>query len=97
MIFLKVSSHLTRTIVQVLNILESLGKRLHSPPHYPMRPIMELAGKLGIPVSQARSILDFLEKENLVRYSCAFEAEDEGQNKTAFTINPIPGFSTVFA
>jgi DNA-binding MarR family transcriptional regulator len=82
---------------QVLKILESLGGQLQTPPHFPMRLVMELADKLEISVPQARRLLNFLEKENLIRYSFTFEAEDENQNKTDLKIIPSPDLSAAFS
>lgn len=82
---------------QLLEILQSLGRQLQTPPHYPVRLVRELADKLGISYSQARRLKDFLEKEDLIRYSCSFEAENEDQNKTVLEINSTRDFSPVFA
>jgi predicted ArsR family transcriptional regulator len=82
---------------QVLEILQSLGRQLQIPPHYPVRLISELADELGISFSQARRLRDFLEKENLIRYNCSFEAENEDQNKTVLEINSSRDFSPAFA
>ena len=78
---------------QVLRAIKSLGRQLKNPPHYPMRAVVELAGKLEIPIFRAMRLWNFLEKENLIRYSCIFEAES--QNKTILEISP--GLSPAFA
>lgn len=82
---------------QLLVILRSLGRQLQNPPHYPVRLIRELAQELGIPFSQAQQLGNFLEKENLIYYSCAFEAKNEEQNKTVLEVNSVPGLSPTFA
>jgi len=75
---------------QLLEILQSLGRQLETPPHYPVR-------ELGISYSQARRLKDFLEKEDLIRYSCSFEAKNEDQNKTILEINSTRDLSLLFA
>ena len=82
---------------QVLETLQSLGGALRTPPHYPMRLVTELAAELGISIPQARQLWNFLVKENLVLYTCTFEAEDEKQNETLLEINPLPELSATFA
>ncbi len=82
------------SVDEVMGIMDSLGPQLKSPPHYPMRVIMELAGKLGTSVPQARVLWDYLEKAKLISYSCAFEAEDENNNKTSLEVNSDADLST---
>ena len=72
---------------RVLEVLDSLKTTVQSPPHYPMRLVEKLAGKLEISMSQARRLLDFLKKENLVSYSCKFEAESDSQRETVLEVN----------
>jgi hypothetical protein len=85
------------SVDEVMGILDSLGPQLKSPPHYPVRVIMKLAGKLGTSVPQARLLWDYLEKAKLISYSCTFEAEEENQNKTSLEINHTADLSTATA
>ncbi len=79
---------------EVMGVLDSLGPLLKTPPHYPMRVIMELADKLGTSVPQARYLWDYLEKAKLINYSCTFEAQQENHNKTSLEINRAADLST---
>ena len=81
---------------KVLMVLDSLKEDLLSPPHYPMRLITELAEELKIPIARAKRLMVFLKKENLVSYSCNFEAKNEGHNKTILEINKTPGLCVSF-
>lgn len=78
---------------EVMEVMDSLGPQLKTPPHYPMRVIMKLADKLGTSVPQARYLWDYLEKAKLINYSCTFEAQQENQNNTSLEINHAADFS----
>ncbi len=80
------------SVDEVLGTLDSLGPQLKSPPHYPMRVIMELADKLGTSVPQARLLWDYLEKAKLINYSCTFEAKDD--NNTSLEVNRAASLSS---